>query len=118
LFTWISNSKGSQLPNPEGWDTRVSNEQVKAAKPLGDLPLVVICQSPNKPLFAVYIPPLLTGINAKLQQIWQDLQSELAGLSSNSTRVIATQAGHDIPNEEPKLVVDAILKLVNETRSQ
>ena len=105
-----------ERPHPEGWDTRVSNEQVKTAKPLGDLPLVVISQSRDKPLFAIYIPPLLTGTNAKLQQTWQEMQKELAGSSSNSTRIIATRAGHDTPNEEPKLVVDAILKSVNEAR--
>ena len=37
-------------------------------------------------------------------------------LSSNSTWIIVTWAGHDIPNEEPELVVDAILKLVNEVQ--
>jgi pimeloyl-ACP methyl ester carboxylesterase len=118
LFIWISNSNGSEYPNPEGWDTQTSNAQVKATKPLGDLPLVVISQSPGKPLFAVNIPPSLTGTNAELQKIWQEMQKELTSLSSNSTRVIATQAGHDIPNEEPKLVVDTILKLVNEDRSR
>jgi pimeloyl-ACP methyl ester carboxylesterase len=120
-FTWMSNSNGSPFQDLEGTDTQAGNEQVKATKPLGDLPLVVISQSPNNPLqdnpFQISEPPLPTETNAKLRQIWQDLQSELAGLSSNSTRVIATQAGHDIPREEPKLVVEAILKLVNEARS-
>jgi len=37
-------------------------------------------------------------------------------LSSNSTWTIVTRAGHDIPNEEPELVVEAIRKLVNEHR--
>jgi len=117
LFTWISDSSGSSYPNPEGWDTQTSNAQVKATKSLGDIPLVVISQSPDKPLFAVNIPPSLTGTNAELQQIWQEMQKELTSLSSNSTRVIATQAGHDIPNEEPELVIEAIVKLVNEDRS-
>jgi pimeloyl-ACP methyl ester carboxylesterase len=118
LFTWISDSKGSPYPNPEGWDTQAGNAQVKATKPLGDLPLIVISQSPDNPLFAANIPPSLTETNTQLQQIWQDLQGELAGLSTNSTHLIAARAGHQIPIEEPALVVNAILELANETRSR
>lgn len=55
--------------------------------------------------------------DARLRQIWQDLQSELAGLSSNTTRLTA-QGGHMIPIEQPELVVQAIAELVNEARSQ
>ena len=118
LFTWMSDSNGSPYPNREGWDTQASNAQVRATKPLGDLPLVVISRSPDNPLFAAATPPLPTETNTQLLQIWQDLQVELAGLSTNSTHVIAVRAGHDIPNEEPALVVDTILEFANEIRSR
>jgi len=117
-FTFMSNSSGQEKGSPEGVDNQASNEQVKATKPLGDLPLVVISRSPDNPQFD-YIPSSLpVETNAELRQIWQDLQGELAGLSSNSIRVIAVHAGHYIQNEEPDLVVDAIRKLVNEAREQ
>jgi pimeloyl-ACP methyl ester carboxylesterase len=118
LFNWISDLKGSPYPNPEGWDTKASNAQVKATKPMGDLPLVVISQNPDNPFFATIIPPSLTETNTQLQQIWQDLQVELAGLSTNSTHLIAARAGHNIPIEEPALVVESILELANEIRSR
>jgi pimeloyl-ACP methyl ester carboxylesterase len=118
FLTWASDSNGSAYPNPEGWDTQASNAQVRATKPLGDLPLVVISRSPDSPLFAAGSPPLPAETNARLLQIWQDLQVELAGLSTNSTHVMAVRAGHQIPNEEPALVVDAILELANEIRSR
>jgi pimeloyl-ACP methyl ester carboxylesterase len=118
FLTWASDSNGSPYPNPEGWDTQASNAQVRATKPLGDLPLVVISRSPDSPLFAAGTPPLPTETNARLLQIWQDLQVELAGLSTNSTHVMAVRAGHQIPNEEPALVVDAILELADEIRSR
>ena len=118
LFTWISDLKESPYPNPEGWDTQAGNAQVRAVKPLGDLPLVVISQSPDNPFFAANIPSAQTETNAQLQQIWQDLQVELARLSTNSTHVIAVRAGHNIPIEEPALVVDVILELANEIRSR
>ena len=116
LFTWISDSSGSSYPNPEGWDTQASHAQVRATDPLGDLPLVVISQSPDRPLSLSSIPSALADTNAGLQQIWQEMQKELVGLSSSSSQVIATQAGHDIPNEEPELIIEAIRKLVSEAR--
>jgi hypothetical protein len=102
--------------NPEGVDANISNEQIRAVKSLGDLPLVVISRSPNNPVLAEAMPALPEEINARLLQMWQDLQDELMYLSSNSTRVIADHSGHDIHKEEPRLIVDAILKLVNEYR--
>ena len=116
LFTWISDSSGSSYPNPEGWDTQAGHAQVRATDPLGDLPLVVISQSPDKPLFLSGIPTALADTNARLQQVWQEMQEELVGLSSSGYQVIATQAGHDIPNEEPELIVEAIRELVQEAR--
>ena len=118
MFTWISDSNGSPYPNPEGWDTQAGNAQVNAAKPLGDLPLVVISQNPANPFLVANIPPSLAETNTQLQQIWQGLQEELAGLSTNSTHLVAARAGHNIPIEEPGLVVDAILELTNEVRSR
>ena len=118
FLTWASDSNGSPYPNPEGWDTQASNAQVRATKPLGDLPLVVISRSPDSPLFAPGSPPLPAETNARLLQIWQDLQVELAGLSTNSTHVMAVRAGHQIPSEEPALVVNAILELADEIRSR
>ncbi len=106
------------IPILKGGTPRPATRQVRATKPLGDLPLVVISRSPDSPLFAAGTPPLPTETNARLLQIWQDLQVELAGLSTNSTHVMAVRAGHQIPNEEPALVVDAILELANEIRSR
>lgn len=78
----------------------------------------MISQSPDRPLFLPNIPTTLADTNARLLQIWQEMRKELVGLSSSSSHVIATQAGHDIPNEEPELLVDAILKLVSDGRNR
>jgi hypothetical protein len=110
-------SHRSSYRDDEGVDTAASNAQVKAAKPLGDLPLVVISRSPDNPNMEDSIP-LPAETNTKLRHIWQDLQNELASWSTNSTHLIAARAGHNIPGEEPELVIMAIRKLVNEFRSQ
>ena len=121
FFTWMSNSDGSSFMNVEGVDTQASNQQARIARPLGDLPLVVISQSPNIPGLGLSMitskGPLPAETDARLRQIWQDLQSELAGLSSNTTRLTA-QGGHMIPIEQPELVVQAIAELVNEAGGQ
>jgi len=116
-LNWMVDSHGSSYRDQEGLDTRVSNAQVKAAKPLGDIPLVVISRSPNNPNMEDR-NPLPAKTNASLRQIWQEMQKELAGWSTNSTQIIAAKAGHDIPTEEPELIIEAVRKLVNETRSQ
>ena len=118
FLTWASDSNGSPYPDPEGWDTQACSAQVRATKSLGDLPLVVISRSPDSLPFSAGTPPLPAETNARLLQIWQELQVELTGLSTNSTHVMAVRAGHQIPFEEPELVVDAILELVNEIRSR
>ncbi len=117
-FTYLSTSNGRAKNDPEGVDLLTSNEQVRAVKPLGDLPLVVISRSPDNPNFD-YIPSSLpVETNASLRQIWQDLQADLADLSSNSSQVVAASAGHAIHREEPALVIDAINKVVEEARSR
>ena len=116
-LTGLSNSNGREQRNPEGVNLQVSNEQVKASQPPSDLPLVVISRSPSNSDWPS-MPTLPTETNAALFQIWQDLQNELAGLSSNSTHIAATHAGHMIPTEEPELIIEAIRKLVNDARSR
>jgi hypothetical protein len=114
-FQWKANGRESY--NQEGVDVQAGNELVKATKPLGDLPLVVISRSPDSSGFLT-MPALPAEISASLSRIWQDMQGELAGLSTHSTRIIADHAGHMIPTEEPELVIEAIRTLVNEVRGR
>ena len=116
-LTWQSDSTGQNKANIEGVNFQISNEQVRSAQPLGDLPLVVISRSPSNREWQG-MPTLPAEINSTLFQIWQDLQNELAGLSSNSTHLFASHAGHMIPTEEPELVIQSIRKLVNDVRGQ
>ncbi len=64
------------------------------------------------------MPPLPEEINATIMQLWQDMQTELEGLSSNSTRYTAIRSDHGVPVYEPRLVVDAIRHVVDEYRAQ
>jgi len=97
---------------PEKMDIPASIIQVKAVKSLGDLPLVVLTHSPAWSID----PNLSPELSGKIEQVWENLQNDLASLSSNSTHVIATKAGHYIQVDEPQLVIDAILKVIEETK--
>jgi pimeloyl-ACP methyl ester carboxylesterase len=108
--------RGSIYPDPdlfiERIDLATSASQVGAADQLGDLPLVVLT-SGHAPLD---FPDLSPDVQADLEQVWQDLQVDLASLSSNSTYVFAAKPGSPIPVIEPESVIDAVLKVVDASK--
>lgn len=74
---------------------------------LGDLPLIVLSHG---------VPDTISSLNraeqSQFEQEWTKMQLELAGLSSNSKQVIAKKSGHYIQLDEPDLVIESILQLV------
>jgi len=74
----------------------------------GNLPLRVISQG-------VYTlsPALSEAENQQVWDEWQVMQSELAALSSMSKQAVAEQSGHEIQFDQPDLVIDAILEMVD-----
>jgi pimeloyl-ACP methyl ester carboxylesterase len=98
---------------PEKMDVPSSIEQVRAVKSFGDLPLVVLSRS-----LTWRTPELPPEVGEKVEQIWQTLQNDLITLSSNSTHVTATTAGHFIQVDEPQLVIDAIRKVIAQAKNE
>ena len=47
---------------------------------------------------------------ARAREIWQDLQRDLANLSSNSVYSVVESSGHFIQRDQPEVVVDAICR--------
>jgi pimeloyl-ACP methyl ester carboxylesterase len=80
---------------------------------LGDLPLVVL--SHDEPMA---MPGLSDEANQTYEQLWQDLQAELAGLSSQGRLMVAEGSGHYIQLERPQLVIDAIAEVVTAARTK
>src|SRR5689334_12260903 len=101
--------------NQEGMDIDASATQVRAAASLGSLPLVVLTHGQGA---RQWPPDFPADVVAKLEQEWQAMQKEIASLSSNSTQIIAKDSGHDIQVDQPDLVVDAIHRVVDATRSK
>ena len=80
------------------WDESVA--QVRAAQhALGPLPLVVLTHG----------NPFL---GPQGERDWQALQSDLAGLSSDSLHIMATGSGHYIQLDRPDLVIAAIKQVL------
>jgi len=50
------------------------------------------------------------------EQAWQQMQDELAQLSTKSTHVIAKNSGHYIQLDRPDLVIEAVRGVVDQAR--
>jgi pimeloyl-ACP methyl ester carboxylesterase len=88
-----------------------SDKQLSATGSLGSIPLTVIRHGiPD--LFANFPPEQAK----QSEQVWQELQSELVKLSSNSRILVANKSGHGIQIDQPGLVVDVITQMVDTIR--
>ena len=88
---------------------RDSARQVRVSEDLEALPLIVITRGKND------------GVDrtkrALVEDLWLDLQSELAGMSPLSAHIVARASGHDIHIEQPELVAFAITLLIDRHRA-
>jgi pimeloyl-ACP methyl ester carboxylesterase len=102
-----------RLLNPEGVDIWTSERQARVAlrrSPLRPMPLVVLAHGRPDPA-----PP---GWPAEsVERLWRQLQRELAQLVPGGRLVVATDSGHDIPHEQPQLVLDGIRDVVQAVRA-
>jgi pimeloyl-ACP methyl ester carboxylesterase len=78
------------------------------------VPLVVLSAGAPKPPPPDFIKPELLP---DVRRMDSELQDELAHLSSNSVRAVATQSGHQIQADAPEVVVAATLAVVEAARS-
>lgn len=96
------------LANPEGIDNIANSELIRATGDLGDLPLVVLSRGRPSALPDDYPPQLA----AARERVWQQMQRELASLSTASVHLIAERSGHLVNKDEPEAVVAAIRQAV------
>ena len=95
---------------PQYWSTAFaemsaltqSRAQMAVAGSLGDLPLVVLSGSPDVSRLPASFPV------EQIKRTFQDLQVELAGLSTQSTHIVCETCDHYIPMTDPDQVLDAI----------
>jgi pimeloyl-ACP methyl ester carboxylesterase len=94
----------------EGESFDESADEVRAAGSLGKIPLAVLSHDPEK----LYVA---TDLAKQVNQQWDEMQGELAQLSTDSSRAIAKGSGHHIQVDRPDLVIAAVRKLVEQPRN-
>lgn len=73
----------------------------------GDLPLIVLSRG-----YWEAIPGLSETENQQAWQAWKEMQSEMLSLSSNSRQIVAEESEHHIQLDQPDLVIETILELI------
>jgi pimeloyl-ACP methyl ester carboxylesterase len=96
---------------------RLDIQWQKPLDPLADLPLIVLTQ--GKPIKESTGSPNSehTQYQIERRRVWNQLQGELAELSSRSQHIIAEESGHSIHNDQPDLLVQSILSIVEQVRA-
>ncbi|RYG31736.1 MAG: alpha/beta hydrolase, partial [Burkholderiales bacterium] len=93
-----------------------STNQIKAAaKPYGDLPLIVLTRTD----YAKGAPPSITpAISAKLKDVWIAMHAEMTAQSSIGQNRTIPGAGHAIQQDKPQAVIDAVTEVVTAARAK
>jgi pimeloyl-ACP methyl ester carboxylesterase len=97
-------------PNPEHVDILKSLDEVRAAPAIPDVPLVVVTHTQSDPN---EWPP--DWDQATFDKLQTGLQADLVKLTSKGSQMLV-DGGHDIPEEHPEAVVEAILKVLAAAR--
>ena len=95
---------------PERLDFRASLAQVKAAPPFPNVPLIVLART--------VFPPGPPGFpNEEMNGLWNGMQAAHSGLSSRSQVIFVQGAGHFIHLDRPGVVIESILRVVEQARA-
>ncbi len=105
---WAGGGWREPANNSDNADLGTSFQQVGDIGSLGDLPMVVLASE-------AFLREVPTSPEAgpRLHGIWQDLQRDLANLSSNGVYSVVESSGHFIQRDRPEVVVDAIRQVLD-----
>ncbi|WP_313536861.1 alpha/beta hydrolase [Sphingomonas sp.] len=98
--------------NEERLDMRASARQAHLLTSLGSKPVIIATHSPRFRM----VPGLSEPLAVKLEDATQQMQRGYLSLSTNAHQNVAERAGHGLPHEAPKFVVDNILQGVAAVR--
>jgi pimeloyl-ACP methyl ester carboxylesterase len=88
-----------------------SAAQAATAGSLGDLPLAVLSHDPDLPQ-----PEIPADLVKPMNEAWEQMQDELAHLSTRGTRAVAKNSSHYIQLDRPEVVIEAIRGVVDQSR--
>ena len=90
-------------------DFRLSAQQVREASALPNVPMVVLTRG-------VRVWPR-TERGQRMEQLWIQLQDELASRGQHAIHIVAQRSGHHIHLDQPLLVADSVQKVVDLART-
>jgi pimeloyl-ACP methyl ester carboxylesterase len=97
----VAEDRAAIQDNPEGVDILASFAQAQASADLPPVPLVVVTAARSDGWPPDWDAELFDRLRAHQQR-------QLAGLVPAGVQVIADHSGHDVPHEQPDVVIDAI----------
>lgn len=108
----------------EAWQAEMlapeRDAQVRATGNLGAMPLIVLTAGDHSRDFTAQAPNASDTTRVLFEQTWQELQDELAALSSNSIHQVVAGAGHDSFQLDPRyypITIEAIKQVVEAART-
>jgi pimeloyl-ACP methyl ester carboxylesterase len=114
----VTSPKMAEAALAEMRQVETSMAQVAAARasapgphPLGDLPVVVLMKGK-----AESVPGLSLSAEEHMR-LWRELQQDLAAQSSRGQLIVAEQSGHNIPYQQPELVLAALTRVLASARA-
>jgi pimeloyl-ACP methyl ester carboxylesterase len=107
-------SRSTPDSNPEKIDPKATAGQIQGARDLGDKPLVILTHSAG-----FKIDPSLPEENLRqIEAVWTEIQEGHKRLSTRSTLLQSRNGGHNLPGEDPELVVSGVrLALIQSEKS-
>jgi pimeloyl-ACP methyl ester carboxylesterase len=90
-----------------------SAAQTATAGSLDNIPLAVLSHDPNTPQ-----PDLPEDLVKPTNDAWQQMQAELAQLSTRGTQVVAKGSGHYIQLDRPDVLIEAVHRVVDQARQE
>ena len=102
------------VQNEEGVDMDQVLAQVRAAHWRTNIPLYVLARGRVDPYPADWSAERI----ARREQAWREMQEDHTRRSSNGKLIIAEKSGHDIQDEQPELVIDAVRQVITRARDK
>jgi pimeloyl-ACP methyl ester carboxylesterase len=102
LPAWARDIYVRQLQgNYEGMNLNASTAQVRTAAPRPTVPVIILAHTYGHVV-------LVGGAMGQSEQLWEELERDMADRLPSATLIVAEHSGHEIQHDEPQLVVDAV----------
>ena len=104
--------------NDEGIALAACYQQVREAASLGDLPVTVISSTNRTGDRDAGATGIFAEGEEAAEQAWISCQAKLLKLSTDATQVLATESGHYVQDDQPDLVISAVVRMVERVRHE